>query len=153
MKTQTNKSLFDHIKEIRQTKSPAYIKNLSPADLKSFNKFLITRGLSMDRECIEICHVLSKYSSILDENSFYSLASSKTPKSFKFYPWVKNKNQRYSIDLIKIMQKIYNTSLINTVEYLDLYLSNDKGIDDLVETLKRHGYDDKQIEKLICNEK
>ena len=47
------KSLFDHVKHIRQVQDPNYYKELSSEDKKSFNHFMILRALSMDADIVE----------------------------------------------------------------------------------------------------
>src|ERR1035437_10913069 len=47
------KSLFDHVKAIRQEKDPNYLNNLSEDDRKSFNHLMIVRALSMDAAIVE----------------------------------------------------------------------------------------------------
>jgi len=45
--------LFDHVKAIRAVQDPNYYDNLSEADRKSFNHFMILRALSMDENIVE----------------------------------------------------------------------------------------------------
>ena len=39
------KSLFDHVKHIRQVKDPDYYKNLSEEERKTFNHYMILREI------------------------------------------------------------------------------------------------------------
>jgi predicted RNA-binding protein len=45
--------VFDHIKHIRESKLPDYYESLTEEDQKTFNKYVILMGLSMDQSAIQ----------------------------------------------------------------------------------------------------
>jgi hypothetical protein len=67
------RSLFDHVKQIRQVQDPNYYKNLSDEDKKTFNHFMILRALAMDDPMVEDMAQLYQYVDKIPSAQFYQL--------------------------------------------------------------------------------
>jgi hypothetical protein len=64
-KTSKSIGLFDHIKQINQIQDPNYFDNLTESDKKSFNHFIILKGLSMNPDNLDIVNLLYRYFDIM----------------------------------------------------------------------------------------
>ena len=58
MKTKT---LFDHIKQITNVQNQLYWDNITEADKKTWNNYMVHRFLSMKPEWIEVVNEIQKY--------------------------------------------------------------------------------------------
>ena len=86
--------MFDHIKHIRESKTPDYYKSLSEAEQNTFNKYVILMGLSMDQSAIEGNSYVSKYLDILPPNAFYKVCCDVSPQSKRFCKWISRSFKR-----------------------------------------------------------
>ena len=143
------KSLFDHIKHIRQVQDPNYYEELSSEDKKSFNHFMILRALSMDADIVEDMAMLYQYFDKIPSPQFYQLLIALVPKSNRYYPWVKSKRMKHKKELLKYVAQRFKVSTFQANEYVNLLLRTENGQSELVDIVKAFGLDDKQIEELF----
>lgn len=147
------KSLFDHVKHIRQVQDPDYYVNLSEDDRKSFNHFMIVRALSMDSEILETMAQLYQIFDKIPSPQFYQLLIALTPKSMKFYPWIKSRKMKHSKELVSLVAKRFQVSSHQANEYINLLLRNEEGQAELVNICKAFGLEDKEVEALFEEKK
>lgn len=143
------RSLFDHVKHIRQVQDPNYYKELSPDEKKSFNHFMILRALSMDADIVEDMAMLYQYFDKIPSPQFYQLLIALVPKSNRYYPWVKSKKLKHKKDLLGYVAKRFQVSTFQANEYVNILLRTENGQSELVDIVKAFGLDDKQIEELF----
>lgn len=143
------RSLFDHVKHIRQVQDPDYYINLSEDDRKSFNHFMILRALSMDAEILETMAQLYQIFDKIPSPQFYQLLIGLVPKSMRFYPWVKSKKMRHNKDLLGLVAKRFQVANYQANEYVNLLLRTEEGQAELVSICKAFGLEDKEVEKLF----
>jgi len=148
-KSQTTKELglFDHIKHIRTVQSPDYFKKLSDSEKKSFNHFMILKGLSMDPSVVEEMAYLYKLIDKVPSEQFYKLLIEIVPPNNKFFPWIKGKKQNYSENAIDVISKKFQISTDESKAYFDILCKTDDGICFIKDTMRSFGFDEKQIEK------
>jgi hypothetical protein len=146
------RGLFDHVKHIRTIKSADYYDLLSDNEKKSFNHFMILKALSMDSSMVEICSELYKLFDKIPSKQFYKLLIDVTPKSSRFFPWIKKKHIWHSQALLDIISKHFEVSNRQSNEFVNILIQNDSGINRLIEICKLYGIDDKEIEKMIMKE-
>jgi hypothetical protein len=143
------RTLFDHVKHIRQVQDPDYYTNLSDEDRKSFNHFMIIRALSMDEEILETMAQLYQIFDKIPSPQFYKLLIALVPKSNRFFPWVKSKRMKHSKELLGYVAKRFQVAKYQANEYVNLLLRTEAGQGELVNICKAFGLEDKEIEDLF----
>lgn len=143
------RSLFDHVKHIRQVQDPNYYVNLSEDDRKSFNHFMIVRALSMDEEILETMAQLYQIFDKIPPAQFYQLLIALVPKSMRFYPWVKSKKMKHNKELLGLVAKRFQVARYQANEYVNILLRSEEGQAELVNICKAFGLEDKEVEKLF----
>lgn len=143
------RSLFDHVKHIRQVQDPNYYVNMSEDDRKSFNHFMIVRALSMDEEILETMAQLYQIFDKIPSAQFYQLLIALVPKSMRFYPWVKSKKMKHNKDLLSLVAKRFQVAKYQANEYVNILLRSEDGQAELVNICKAFGLEDKEVEKLF----
>jgi hypothetical protein len=147
------RTLFDHVKHIRQVQSPDYYVNLSEDDRKSFNHFMIVRALSMDDEILETMAQLYQIFDKIPSQQFYQLLIALVPKSMRFYPWIKSRKMKHNKELLSLVSKRFQVSHHQANEYVTLLLRSEEGQMELVNICKAFGLEDKEVEKLFEDKK
>lgn len=147
------RSLFDHVKHIRQVQDPNYYVNLSEDDRKSFNHFMILRALSMDANIVEDMAQLYQIFDKIPSPQFYQLLIGLVPKSNRFYPWVKTKVLKHKKELLGYVAKRFQVSKYQVNEYVNLLARTEEGRAELVYICKAFGLEDKEVEALFEEQK
>lgn len=124
---------------------PKYFDTLSEGDMKSWDTYMICRFLSMQKDIVEWVNEIQKYSK-LKPREFYQLCIAIVPKQKAFFPYVKPK-KKYSKKFMEILISYYEDSSRNIREYLDFLQP-----EEVVNVLKKHGFTEKEIDKLINND-
>ena len=143
------KTIFDHVKEIRQNQSPDYFVNLSEDDKKSFNHFMILRALSMDASIIVEMAQLYQLHDKIPSAQFYQLLIAIVPKSTRFYPWIKSKKVKFGKELVSYIGKRFKIPNYQANEYISLLLNSKQGEQELEQSLRAYGLSDKEINELF----
>jgi len=146
------KSLFDHITQIREIKNPKYFDTLSSADIKSFNKYTLLMGLSMDKSIIEEIAFVSKYFDILPEKHLYTVLCDLVPHERRFCKWIKPNKVKFNKELIELVVNKFEVSKDEAYSYCVTFFKTEEGINNLIDICKQYGKSDKEIEGLIENE-
>lgn len=147
------RTLFDHVKQIRQVQDPNYYVNLSEDDRKSFNHFMIVRALSMDEDILETMAQLYQIFDKIPSAQFYQLLIALVPKSMRFYPWVKSRKMKHNKELLSLVSKRFQVSNHQANEYVNLLLRTEEGQSELVSICKAFGLEDKEVEELFEEKK
>jgi hypothetical protein len=143
------KSLFDHIAHIRETKSVDYMSTLSTGDKKTFVKYVILIGLSMDQDAIINLAYVTKYFDILPDDAFYKLCCDFVPRSRRFVKWIKSNKTKLNKDLIAIIANHFNISRREANDYCQILTNTEDGIQQIVNICQKHGKTEKEIESLL----
>lgn len=143
------RTLFDHVKQIRQVQDPDYYVNLSEDDRKSFNHFMIIRALSMDEQIVETMAQLYQIFDKIPSPQFYQLLIALVPKSHKFYPWVKSRYMKHNKELLSLVAKRFQVSKRQANEYINILIRTESGQGQLVNICKAYGLEDKEVEELF----
>lgn len=144
-----NRGLFDHVKEIKENQDKNYYNNLNEEEIKSFNKYMILRVLSMNKERIKIISELSKYQTDLSNELFYKLLISKLQKDYKFYKYIKKNIAGINGEVIDSIKNWYNIGYKDAMEYYKIFISNINGLEELLNILLGMGYTEKDIDRLF----
>jgi hypothetical protein len=143
------KSLFDHVKAIRQVKDPDYYNELSEDDRKSFNHFMILRALSMDAAIVEEIAQLYQLFDKIPSPQFYQLLVALVPKDMRFYPWIKSRKMKHNKQLLALVAKRFKVAQYEANDYINLLLRSETGQTELVSICKAFGLEDKEIDDLF----
>ena len=114
-------------------------------DHKSFNKFMIVRFLSMNKQWIEAVNHLQKYTISMESKDVYNLFKNLLPREKKFLRYIKGKKDKsYKSELVDILVKYFECSKLQVNEYIDL-LSKEQ----LTNILITYGKSKKEIKSLL----
>ncbi len=146
------KTLFDHINAILKYRDPDYYNNLSDADKKTWNVYMINRFLSMEYSFIEYVNqidILLSYGTIPSE-LIYKLYIGIIPKSNKFLKYMKSETtEKYTPELLGILQNHFNVSKIEAIDYIRIFRLNSDNENKLKELISKYGYTEAEIKKIV----
>ena len=143
------KSLFDHIKQIREVQDPDYYKNLSDDDRKSFTHYMLIRALAMDDALVEDMAQLHQVFDKIPSPQFYQLLIALVPRTKRFSPWIKSKVMKHNKELLGLVAKRFQVCKHHANEYINLLLRSEEGQAELVNICKAFGLEDKEVEDLF----
>lgn len=141
------KTLFDHINQIKTEKNINYYNNLNEIDKKNFNQYLILTGLSMNENYIDEISYILKYVNTIPNIQFYKMCCDIIPYDKTFSKWIKSKKIKFNFELINYISKYYEIGIDDATEYCQIMYN--KNIDELKLILQKFGLDDKKIKQLL----
>ena len=147
------RSLFDHVRHIRQVQDPTYYNRLSDDDRKSFNHFMIIRTLSMDEDLVEDMAFLYQIFDKIPSAQFYTLLISLIPRNNKFCPWIKSKKIRHGKELLDLVARRFQVPRWQANEYVNILNLTEEGQGELVRVCRAFGLDDEEIADLFEEKK
>jgi hypothetical protein len=146
-----SKTLFDHVNQIRNTKSTDYFEKLTEQDKKSFNHYMICRFLSMDASCIYEASYLSKVFDKMDSKSFYKVCCAIIPNA-RYTPYIKSSRKKINSELVGYIVSRFQVGSHEAEEYYRVLVNVPTGLETLREICRSYGRTDKEIERIIDEE-
>lgn len=145
------RNIFEHMSGITDKKTPWDV--LSDADKKSFTPYIINRWLSMNMDFIELVNELQRYTiGQISPEETYKLYYDILPKQKQFNKYIKGKKaDKYNPALVELLSMHFLVSEKEAMEYIDMY--QETSLNTLKEIIKKYGKTDKEVEKLLKNEK
>ena len=145
------KNIFEHISGITDKKTPWDV--LSDVDKKSFTPYIINRWLSMNIDFIELVNELQRYTiGGVSAEETYKLYYDILPKQKQFNKYIKGKKaDKYNPALVELLSMHFLVSEKEAMEYIDMY--QETSLNTLKEIIKKYGKTDKEVDKLLKNEK
>ena len=145
------RNIFEHISGITDKKTPWDV--LSDIDKKSFTPYIINRWLSMNMDFIELVNELQRYTiGQISNEETYKLYYDILPKQKQFNKYIKGKKaDKYNPALVELLSQHFLVSEAEAMEYIDMY--QDTSLNTLKEIIKKYGTTDKEVDKLLKNEK
>lgn len=143
------RGLFDHVNHIREVKSPDYYQTLSDAERNSFNKYMLLRVLSMDSDIIEEMAFVSKYFQNIPNEQFYKLLIEVVPKGRRFSKYIKKTAGNINETILTCICDKFKIGQKDAVDYYNVFMTDEKGIKDLVTLIESFGYSEKEVEKMF----
>lgn len=145
-------SLFDHIKAITQTQDKKYWDKLDESDRKSWSSYMVFRFLSMNPEWVTTVAQLQPYLQEVPPKACYLALIDVIPKTRAFLKYMKAKGEdTYEKWLVELFNKHYNTSTLESEEYVKILYSTKSGRERIKELCTMYGIESKQITKLKLN--
>jgi hypothetical protein len=145
------RNIFEHISGITDKKTPWDV--LSDADKKSFTPYIINRWLSMNIDFMELVNELQRYTiGGVSAEETYKLYYDILPKQKQFNKYIKGKKaDKYNPALVELLSMHFLVSEKEAMEYIDMY--QETSLNTLKEIIKKYGKTDKEVDKLLKNEK
>lgn len=144
-----NKTLFDHINAITQTKDKKYWDKLEDADKKTWSNYMILRFLSMKPEWVELIADIQPYLQEAPPKAMYLALIDLIPKTKAFLKYMKPaSSEKYEAWVIELVAKKYEVSLSEAEEYVHILYQTTAGKTHIKEIAEAYGTDPKQITKL-----
>ena len=143
------RGLFDHVNHIREVKNPEYYQTLSDVERNSFNKYMLLRVLSMDSDIIEEMAFVSKYFQNIPNEQFYKLLIEVVPKGRRFSKYIKKTAGNVNETILTCICDKFKIGQKDAVDYYNVFMTDEKGIKDLVTLIERFGYSEKEVEKMF----
>jgi hypothetical protein len=145
-------SLFDHIKAVTQTQDKKYWDKLEDADKKTWSNFMVFRFLSMNSEWVQTIAQLQPHLQDLPPKMCYLALIEVIPKTRAFLKYMKPKGEdKYEKWLIELVAKHYETSFLESEEYLKILYNTRSGRNKVKELCEMYGIESKEITKLKLN--
>jgi hypothetical protein len=144
-----SKSLFDHIKAVTSEQDPKYWDKLDEADKKVWSNYMVFRFLSMNYEWVDTIAQLQPVLQELPPRACYLALIDIIPRGKYYLKYMKAKGEdRHEKWLIELVSKHYQSSLIESEDYLDIYYASKFGQENLLKLIQKYGVDEKLVKKL-----
>jgi hypothetical protein len=145
-------TLFDHIKAITQTQDKKYWDKLDESDKKTWSNYMVFRFLSMNPDWVTMVAQLQPYLQEVPPKACYLALIDIIPKTRAFLKYMKAKGEDvYEKWLIELVTKHYNTSTLESEDYIKILYSTKPGRERIKELCTMYGIESKQITKLKLN--
>jgi hypothetical protein len=146
------KTLFDHIKAVTQEQDPKYWDKLDESDKKSWSNYMIFRFLSMNPAWVTMVAQLQPHLQEVPPKACYLALIDLIPKTRAFLKYMKAKSEdSYEKWLVELVSNHYETTQIQSEEYLKILYNSRKGRERVKELCEMYGVEPKIITKLKLN--
>ena len=112
---------FDHIKNLH-TKKRRW-EDFNDEEKKSFNVFIINKGLSMNPNYLGIVNMVQNFTGlnqILSQKEVFNLYYSLLPNKFKFYKWIKGEKTKKDKEKAEYLATHFKVSIREAYDYLQI---------------------------------
>ena len=112
---------FDHIKNLHSKKRRW--EDFNDEEKKSFNVFIINKGLSMNPNYLGIVNMVQNFTGlnqILSQKEVFNLYYSLLPNKFKFYKWIKGEKTKKDKDKAEYLAMHFKISTREAYDYLKI---------------------------------
>ena len=110
---------FEHIKNLH-TKQKTW-EDLNDEEKKSFNVYIINKGLSFNPEYIDIVNYVQKFSSgTLTPKGVFNIYFNLLPDIFKYHKWIKGKKIKKDKEKIKHLATHFKCSTREATDYMGI---------------------------------
>ena len=126
---------FDHIKNLH-TKKRRW-EDFNDEEKKSFNVFIINKGLSMNPNYLEIVNMVQNFTGlnqILSQKEVFNLYYSLLPNKFRFYKWIKGEKTKKDKEKAEYLATHFKVSIREAYDYLQIL--DRKTINSIIKTYK-----------------
>ena len=112
---------FDHIKNLH-TKKRRW-EDFNDEEKKSFNVFIINKGLSMNPEYLGIVNMVQNFTGlnqILSPKEVFNLYFNLLPNKFRFYKWIKGEKTKKDKEKAEYLATHFKVSTREAYDYLKI---------------------------------
>ena len=112
---------FDHIKNLH-TKQRRW-EDFNDEEKKSFNVFIINKGLSMNPNYLEIVNMVQNFTGlnqVLSQKEVFNIYFKLLPNKFRFYKWIKGEKTKKDKEKSEYLAMHFKVSTREAYDYLQL---------------------------------
>ena len=112
---------FDHIKNLH-TKKLTW-NDFNDEEKKSFNVFIINKGLSMNPDYLGIVNMVQNFTGlnqVLSQKEVFNLYYSLLPTKFRFYKWIKGEKTKKDKEKAEYLAMHFKVSTREAYDYLQI---------------------------------
>ena len=126
---------FDHIKNLH-TKKRRW-EDFNDEEKKSFNVFIINKGLSMNPNYLGIVNMVQNFTGlnqILSQKEVFNIYFKLLPNKFRFYKWIKGIKNKKDKDKAEYLAMHFKISTREAYDYLQIL--DKKSINKIIKNYK-----------------
>jgi hypothetical protein len=112
---------FDHIKNLH-TKKRRW-EDFNDEEKKSFNVFIINKGLSMNPNYLGIVNIVQNFTGlnqVISSKEVFNIYFNLLPNNFKFYKWIKGEKTKKDKEKAEYLAMHFKVSTREAYDYLQL---------------------------------
>ena len=112
---------FDHIKNLH-TKKRRW-EDFNDEEKKSFNVFIINKGLSMNPNYLGIVNMIQNFTGlnqIISPKEVFNIYFNLLPNNFRFYKWIKGEKTKKEKEKAEYLAMHFKVSTREAYDYLQL---------------------------------
>ena len=112
---------FDHIKNLH-TKKRRW-EDFNDEEKKSFNVFIINKGLSMNPNYLGIVNMIQNFTGlnqIISPKEVFNIYFNLLPNNFRFYKWIKGEKTKKDKEKAEYLAMHFKVSTREAYDYLQL---------------------------------
>jgi hypothetical protein len=112
---------FDHIKNLH-TKKRTW-NDFNDEEKKSFNVFIINKGLSMNPDYLGIVNMVQNFTGlnqVISPKEVFNIYFNLLPNNFKFYKWIKGAKSKKDKEKAEYLAMHFKVSTREAYDYLDI---------------------------------
>ena len=126
---------FDHIKNLH-TKKRTW-NDFNDEEKKSFNVFIINKGLSMNPDYLGIVNMVQNFTGlnqILSQKEVFNIYFNLLPNKFRFYKWIKGQKNKKDKEKAEYLAMHFKVSTREAYDYLKIL--DKKTINNIIKNYK-----------------
>ena len=112
---------FDHIKNLH-TKQKRW-EDFNDEEKKSFNVFIINKGLSMNPNYLGIVNMVQNFTGlnqVLSQKEVFNIYFKLLPNKFRFYKWIKGQKNKKDKEKVEYLAMHFKVSTREAYDYLQI---------------------------------
>jgi len=112
---------FDHIKNLH-TKKRTW-DDFNDEEKKSFNVFIINKGLSMNPDYLGIVNMVQNFTGlnqVISPKEVFNIYFNLLPNNFRFYKWIKGEKSKKDKEKAEYLAMHFKVSTREAYDYLDI---------------------------------
>ena len=112
---------FDHIKNLH-TKKRTW-NDFNDEEKKSFNVFIINKGLSMNPDYLGIVNMVQNFTGlnqIISSKEVFNIYFDLLPNNFRFYKWIKGEKSKKDKEKAEYLAMHFKVSTREAYDYLQI---------------------------------
>ena len=112
---------FDHIKNLH-TKKRIW-NDFNDEEKKSFNVFIINKGLSMNPDYLGIVNMVQNFTGlnqVISPKEVFNIYFNLLPNKFRFYKWIKGAKSKKDKEKAEYLAMHFKVSTREAYDYLDI---------------------------------
>jgi hypothetical protein len=112
---------FDHIKNLH-TKQKRW-EDFNDEEKKSFNVFIINKGLSMNPDYLGIVNMVQNFTGlnqVISPKEVFNIYFNLLPNNFRFYKWIKGEKSKKDKEKAEYLAMHFKVSTREAYDYLDI---------------------------------